>query len=161
MQVAHCHSSSPASISASFSSVSAWCLVEAWIPRKHSCTSVSPSIQAFQIRWPLSSPRVFFVSPSIQAFQIRWPLSSPRVFAIGSSSSSLTRMAACHPSLVQLKSASPVVVLRSSVTTFAQDAAALHASMLDLGLWFSHHSSTLSLASSHLFVSLSSSSNAC
>ena len=70
-------------------------------------------------------------------------------------------MATCHSSFVQLKSASPVVVLRSSVAAFAQDAAALHASKLDLGSWFSHHSSTLSRASSHFFASLSSTSNAC
>ena len=71
------------------------------------------------------------------------------------------RMAACHISLEHVKLLSPVTSLSNSVTAFALFVAALQASMLDLGLWCTHHSSTLSRASSHLTAFLSSSSNVC
>jgi hypothetical protein len=123
--------------SASFSIAIAWCLLEAWIPWKHNLISGSFSIQVVQIRWPLSPPS-FCVS--------------------GISSSSLMRMAACHISLEHVRPLSPVISLKNSVTALALFVAALQASMFDLGLWCTHHSSTLSRASSHLTAFLSSSS---
>ena len=129
MHLARARSASVASIPASSSVAIAWCLLEAWIPWKHSLTSCFPAMHCVQIRWPRSSPSVF---------------------ASGISNSSLMPMAAFHISLEHVKPLSPVISLRSSVMALALCFSALQASRFDLGLWLTHQSSTLSRASSHL-----------
>ena len=89
---------------------------------------------------------------------MRCPLSAPSFCASGTRRSSLTRMAACHISLVHTKSLSTIAICRSSVTAFALAFSAVQVSMVDRWLCCVHHSRTLSRASSHLTAFFSSDS---